>query len=239
MLEKAEAGDAGAIASLNAYKLMATRSRTDEQMGLVMPSDVYVGQLDGKPTTVPMFSYEYVTPKSGDKNTDANVPIVRHKLDILTSTLADFIQMGHTTRGAQNLADTKVDLFMASVEGWLNSVAAILNNQGLARIWALNGMDEELMPEFVPDMAQQVDLDILSNFILRLSQAGVQMFPDADLEDYIRDAAGLPDAQEDRPWEAQLQAQAGEEPEKDKPKTAAKAIVHEVMKRQLRRKRKS
>ena len=42
LLEKAEAGDAGAIASLNAYKLMAIRARTDEQMGLVMPSDVYV-----------------------------------------------------------------------------------------------------------------------------------------------------------------------------------------------------
>lgn len=240
LLSKAEAGDPAAMASLNAYKMMATRSRTDEQMGLVMPSDVFVGQLDGKPTNTPMYSYEYITPKSGgDSKTDANVPVVRHKLDILTSVLADFIQMGHTTRGAQNLADTKVDLFMASVEGWLNSVASVLNERALERIWALNGMDPELKPEFIPDMAQQVDLDILSNFILRLSQSGVQMFPDEDLEDYVRDAAGLPDAMEDRPWEAQLQALAGEEPQKDKTKSTAKAIADAVIRNQLKRKRKS
>jgi phage gp29-like protein len=185
-----------------------------------------------------MFSYEYVVPQGGSRTTDANTPIVRHKLDILTSVLADFIQMGHTMRGAQNLADTKVDLFMQAVEGWLDDVAAIINKDGLTRLWALNGLDPALMPEFVPDMAQQIDLDILSNFILRLSQAGVQMFPDEDLEDYVRDAAGLPDAMEGRPWEAQLQQQAGDEAKKQPAKSAAKSIIKAMMGNQLKRKRK-
>jgi len=235
LLDQAKAGNAGAIATLNAYKIMATRSRTDEQMGMLLPSDTFIGA--NGPTAVPMFSYEYLVPQGGSRTTDANTPIVRHKLDILTSTLADFIQMGHTMRGAQNLADTKVDLFMQSVEGWLDDVAAIINKDGLTRLWALNGMDPDLMPEFVPDMAQQIDLDILSNFILRLSQAGVAMFPDEDLEDYVRDAAGLPDAQEGRPWEAQLQEQAGDEADKQPSKATAKAIVKAMMGRQLKRKR--
>jgi hypothetical protein len=89
------------------------------------------------------------------------------------------------------------------------------------------------MPEFIPDMAQQIDLDILSNFILRLSQAGVQMFPDEDLEDYVRDAAGLPDAQEGRPWTAQLEEQAGDE-KKQPAKSPAKAIVKAIMGEQLK-----
>ena len=238
MLDRALAGDPRSVASLAMYKNMVTRSRTDEQMGVLLPSDPWPSSTGGA-SPVPMFSYEYVVPTGGNRTTNADIPIVRHKLDILTSVLADFVQMGHTTRGAQNLADTKVDLFMQAVEGWLDDVAAVINKDGLAKLWALNGMDPNLMPEYVPDMAQQIDLDILSNFILRLSQSGVQMFPDEDLEDYVRDAAGLPDAMEGRPWEAQLQMQAGDEP-KDKKKAAqgaAKAIVKAVMGQQLKRKR--
>jgi hypothetical protein len=236
LLDQAKAGDAGAMAAFNAYKLMATRSRTDEQMGLLLPSDTWPSASGGASPTH-MFNYEYVVPQGGSRTTDANTPIVRHKLDILTSVLADFIQMGHTMRGAQNLADTKVDLFMQAVEGWLDDIAAIINKDGLSRIWALNGMSPALMPEFVPDMAQQIDLDILSNFILRLSQAGVQMFPDEDLEDYVRDAAGLPDAQEGRPWTAQQEEQAGDEAKKQPAKSAAKAIVKAMMGQQLKRRR--
>jgi hypothetical protein len=181
LLDEAKAGNPDSMAAVNMYKLMATRSRTDEQMGIMIPSDPYV-RPDGRVTHVPMFSYEYVVPTGGSRTTNADTPIVRHKLDILTSVLADFVAMGHTSRGAQNLGDTKVDLFMQAVEGWLDDVAAVINKTGLTRLWQLNGMDDNLMPEFIPDMAQQIDLDILSNFILRLSQSGVQMFPDEDLK---------------------------------------------------------
>jgi hypothetical protein len=233
LLDAAASGDAGAIATLNAYKNMATRAKTDEQMGLVLPSDVYPSA-DGKLTNSRMFDYEYITPAGGTSGIGANEPIVRHKLDMLTATLTDFIQMGHSNRGAQNLADTKVDLFLSSVEGWLNSMAGVLNNDGLPRLWALNGFDREAMPIVVPDMAQQADLDLLGNFILRLSQSGVQMFPDADLEEYVRDVAGLPDAVDGKPWSSTLVENSGGEPPKDKPKTTAKAIVDAVMSDQLR-----
>lgn len=224
--------DPHAVVILNMYKNMATRSRTHEQMGIVLPSDCWTNPATGA-FGPPLFSYEYAVPQGGARQTDANVPIVRHKLDMLTSILADFIQMGHTTRGAQNLADTKVDLFMQSVEGWLDGIAAVLNQHGLARIWDLNGLDPNLMPEFVPDMAQQINLDILSNFILRMSQSGVQMFPDDDLESYVRDVAGLPDAPEGRSWEAQLEAQAGEQPA-SRGKNTAKSIVDAFMANELR-----
>lgn len=233
LLDLAAGGDAGAVATLNAYKRMATRSRTDEQMGLLLPSDTFPG-MNGAPGSVPMFSYEYVTPAGGGaKNTDANTPIARHKMDIMTSVLADFISMGHDARGAQNLAETKVDLFMNAVEGWLNGVASVINQHGLSRIWALNGLDRDLMPEFVPDLAQQVDLDVLSNFILRLSQAGVQMFPDHELEEYVRDAAGWPEATEGVEWDAKEDMAEGQAPT-----DAAKSIAKAVLSRQFKRKRK-
>ena len=235
LLDQAAAGNAQAIATLSAYKKMATNARTDEQMGLLLPSDTFQGATG--PSAVRMFDYEYITPQSGAKALEPNTPIVRHKLDILSSVLCDFIQMGHTNRGAQNLADTKVDLFMTSVEGWLNAISAVLNQQGLSRIWTLNGMDPKLKPEIIPDMAQQVDLDMLGSFILSLSQSGAQLFPDEDLEAYIRDVAGFPDAKDGESWRSMQEEDQNDAPATDPKKATADAIAREAVKAMVRKRR--
>jgi hypothetical protein len=194
LLEAAADGNPNAVAALNAYKKLVANVRIDEQMGILIPSDVY--QTGTGAGSVPMYEFKLETPNSGRSNLDADTPIKRHKIDIMTSVLCDFLEMGHTSRGAQNLADTKVDLFMQAVEGWLNAIAAVINRHGLPRLWALNGFDPATMPQIVPDMAQRIDHDIFSNMILRLSQAGMPLFPDPELEQYIRDTLGLPDAGE-------------------------------------------
>jgi hypothetical protein len=235
LLEQAAGGDVKALAALNVYKQIAVNSRRDEQMGLLLPSDTFAGA--NGPSTVPMFGYEYVVPQGGRAGTDANTPIVRHKLDILTSVLCDFIQMGHTARGAQNLAETKVDLFLNAIEAWLNSVAAVLNQDALGRIWALNGFDRDLMPRYVPDLAQQVDLDVFSNIILRLSQSGVKLFPDEDLEAYSRDVFGFPKAPEGTQWQ-QVDPATPAAPA-DEASAVAKQVMAAVMAAQAKRKRAS
>ena len=232
LLEQAAAGNANAVAALNAYKKLVANVRIDEQMGLLIPSDTYAGATG--PTNVPMYEFKLETPTGSSKSAmDANTPITRHKVDILTSVLCDFIEMGHTSRGAQNLAETKVDLFMQGAEGWLNSIASTINRHGLPRLWAINGWDPELCPEFVPDMAQRTDLDMFSNMILRLSQAGMPLFPDPDLEAYIRDTAGMPDAAENDSYEQSMREAAGAD--QDGGKTAKRVRLEKAMRARVHR----
>lgn len=183
---------AAAQQALQAYQRIATNVRVDEQMGVVFPSDTWKDD-QGKPTTAKMYDFELVTPTFGRSSIDPSTVIERYNLQILMSVLADFINLGHQARGTQNLAISKVDMFFQAIEGWVNGDADVLNRYGVTRLWQMNGLDYDLMPRLMPDMPQRVDLDVLSNFILRLSQSGMQLFPDEDLEDYIRDAAGLPD----------------------------------------------
>lgn len=234
LLEAAASGDGQAISALNAYKKLVSNVRIDEQMGVLIPSDTY--QTATGASSIPMYNFKLETPNSGRSNLDANTPITRYKNDIMTSVLADFLEMGHTSRGAQNLAETKVDMFMASVEGWLNSGAAVLNRHGLPRLWDLNGFDPALMPEYVPDLAQRTDLDGLSNFVLRLSQAGMPLFPDPDLEGYLRDTAGLPDVGENAGFAAEMTADAGDDPETKTAKRAdLKAAISVALARRVAR----
>lgn len=207
LIEAANSGEAGAVAALNAYKRMAINVRIDEQMGIMLPSDMWEGP--NGVSTAPKFSFELVTPQGGrGQAMNFSETITRYNTLIMTSVLADFLMLGHTAHGTQNLAVEKVDLFFQAVEGFLNSNAAVYNRHALPRLWALNGKDPDLMPTIEPDMAVQLDLDMLSQFVLRLSQAGMPLFPDDELQSYIRDAAGLPDVTDD----AALQA-AGLTPE--------------------------
>ena len=209
LLLAAANGDANAKAAVDTYKNIITNVRVDEQMGLLKPSDHYQNE-DGSFSQAEMFKFELVTPTATRATNTITTAIDRYKMDILTSVLADFVALGHSSgmRGAQALGITKVDIFYQAIEGWLNSIAEVLNRHLLPRIWLLNNLDMDLMPQLVPDMAQRVDLDALGNFILHLSQAGMSMFPDFDLENYIRDASGLPNILEEEWEKRQQEAQA-------------------------------
>lgn len=200
LLSMAAAGDRDAVAAVENYKKIVTNIRVDEQMGLLKPSDHYTGP-DGQVSAAEMYKFELCTPQAGKAAIKPHDAIERYKTDILTSVLADFILMGHgSSKGGQTLGVSKVDMFFQAIEGWLKSIASVLNKHLLPRLWKLNNLDDKLMPQFAPDMAQRVDLDALGNFILHLAQAGMMMFPDLDLENYIRDASGLPNILEED-WE--------------------------------------
>lgn len=194
VLQAAEDGDADAINTLNGMKQIAMNLRIDEQMGVVFPSDVYENANGAG--SQPMYSLELVAPgggKGGGSAADSSAIINRHNNAMMMSTLADFLMLGHGPNGTEALADSKKGMFFQGVEGYLNSMGAVINNDGLTRLWDLNAMDHETKPMIEPDLAQELDLDVLGNFINRLATSGMAIFPNTALEAALMDAAGLPD----------------------------------------------
>lgn len=194
IFEAAAAGDNNAIAKLNQFKQIATNVRVDEQMGLVLPSDLWEGATGT--SAAPQYKFELVTPQHGRSTVDADKTIGRYNVNILASVMADFLQLGHEARGTQALSQNKTDMFFNALEGFLISGSEVMNRYGIPRLGDLNGMDADTLPSLGPDMPQRLDLDVLGNFVLRLSQAGMPMFPNDTLEEYLSDAAGWPDISE-------------------------------------------
>jgi phage gp29-like protein len=87
-------------------------------------------------------------------------------------------------------------MFFQATEGWVGSNAEVMNRFGLPRLFDMNNFDKDTMPNFAPDMPQRTDLDVLSNAILRLSQAGMPIVADPETDAYLRSAIGLPDVSE-------------------------------------------
>lgn len=185
-------GDPNAAMALKMYKDIVTNARVDEQMGAVLPSDTY-RDADGKTSTVRMYEFKLLTPEQSRTGVDIDKTITRHKIDMLMTTLCDFIQMGHEVRGTNNLGTMKVDMFYSAVEGWMQAITSVMNRYALPRVWDINGLDRDTMPLLKPDMPQRLDLDGLGAFIMNLASSGMPLFPDEELEAYLRDAGGLPE----------------------------------------------
>lgn len=195
LLEAAAANDTNALAALAMYKKIITNVKVDEQMGLITPSDTYKNP-DGTPSSVPLYEFRYTVPQSGRSMAAGfDSSISRYKLDMMTSVLADFLTLGHgqSSRGSQTLGEAKIDMFFQAQRGWAESDADVLNERLLPMIWELNAFDPDTMPQFQPEMPQRIDLDGLSNFVMRLGQVGALRFGDNATEDYLREAAGMPE----------------------------------------------
>lgn len=186
LIARARAGDAKLLAVYNSYKQIIRNIRRDEQEGIILPGD-----RDAK-TGERLYELELLS--SGSKrNFDTNGILQRYTQEISSSVLADFVLLGHTARGTQALATSKVDVFLMALQGFQDVIASTLNRILLPQLWELNRFPDELMPKFNADDTQNINAGDLATLLGSLSSAGMPLFPDPELEKHVRDIAGLPE----------------------------------------------
>lgn len=171
------------------FKRMATNIKRDAQEGIVLPS-----------TRDPSGNLQYdikLLSTGGSRQFDTTKVIDRYNRSIATTVLADFIFLGQSAVGSFALSSDKTALFATAIGAYTKSIADTFNRHLLPRLWKLNGMDTEVMPSLVPGDLEKPDLSMLGDFITKLTSAGATMFPDRDLENHLRQVAGLPLAPEE------------------------------------------
>jgi hypothetical protein len=237
VLEAAVSGtNTQAAAALAAYKKLVTNMRIDEQMGAILPSDVWANS-DGTKTSQRMYELALLTPQHGRAGgIDIDKTITRHTVSMMMTLLCDFLSMGHETRGTNNLGTLKVDMFYQAIQGWLDSITAVMNRYALPRLWQMNGLDRKLMPSLKPDMPQRMDLDGLGQYIANIAAAGMPLFPDDELDNFLRDAAGLPEledpeGEDSSPTRRAQRQQALASIAQSEPETMKKVVMAAVAKR--------
>jgi hypothetical protein len=186
-LDPSASGDE--LATANAYRAIATKVAQDAMGSVVIPSDVDPN------TKTPIVSLDYVATE-GTRPVDMSAIVERYDKRMLSSMLADFILLGQQAVGSFALSDSKTALFAKACGAFLSVLEDQFNRVLLTRLWRLNAFKPELKPRLKPGDLEAVDLDKLGMFILRMAQSGAQLFPDPDLENEVRDLAGLPAAVE-------------------------------------------
>lgn len=166
-------------ATLSEIKKIVTNIRRDEQEGLVMPLayDENGNKL-----------YDFGLLSSGSKRSfNTNAIVNRYRQEIAMSVMADFILLGHERVGSFALASSKTKLFSTAIGSWLSSISDVFNKHAITRLLVLNGLSGEVSLEHGD--IETVDLQILGDYIGRLSSAGIDV---EKVEDYLFEQANIP-----------------------------------------------
>lgn len=175
-------------AALDAIKQIVRNIKRDEQEGIVFP-------LAYDPDTkLPAYDLKLLS-TGGRRQFDTNEIVTRYDQRIAMTVLADFMLLGHEGVGTQALSVSKIELFMTSLVAYLSQIAEVFNQFAIPRLMRLNGVSEELSPTLTYTPPKNIDLDGIAKYITALAQAGAPLFPDQDLENYLRGLAGLPEGQ--------------------------------------------
>lgn len=171
------------------FKRLITSIKRDTHEGIVLPSTRDAnGNL--------LFDIKLLS-SAGSRQHDTSKIIDRYDKRIATTVLADFLFLGQGSTGSFALSSDKTSVFATAIGAFTKSIADVLNRHLLPRLWRLNGLDVETMPMMVPGDLEKPDLGVLAEFVTKMASAGATMFPDRELENALRSAAGLPLAPEE------------------------------------------
>lgn len=173
-------------AQLDMWKKIVTSIKVDEMMGMVLPR-----AFDDAGN--PLYDLTLLSP-NGTQSIDMEAIIQRNNQMMAMAVLADFILLGHENVGSFSLGESKSNLFISAIDAWLESVADVVNRYAIPRLLALNGMKPAKMPKLSHGEITRISIKELGDYLTQLNVVGMPLFPDADLEKFLREQADLPEA---------------------------------------------
>ena len=157
---------------------IVTNIRRDSLEGVVMPAGWKLELLS----------------TGGRRQFDTNQIIERYDTRIAMTVLADFILLGHQEVGSFALSSNKTHMFAMAICAYLDIICETFNNRAIPQLLAMNGDHFKGVtdyPQLTHGDVEDVDLGPLGEFLSKMSAAGM-IVPDEEIEDYLREASGLP-----------------------------------------------
>lgn len=188
---------------VDAFRKMVRSVRRDEQEGVILPAEY------DPDTKQPLYDFNLMT-SGGGRQFNTNEIIQRYEERMLMSVLADFILVGHQGTGSYAMHTDKSGLFRTAINSIARSIADTLNRYAVPRLFQINGWKLEELPKIVPNDVDPPDLAQLGAFMGQMANAGVQWFPDVELEKFIRDAARLPEMTDETEDIKEMETRQGE-----------------------------
>lgn len=166
-------------------KGLVSGMRRNEFEGMVFPQEY------DRASGNPLFEFSLLGGGGARQFNTAEI-IGRYDERILMTVLADFILVGHQGTGSYSMHTDKTGLFRASVNTISQAIADVLNMHAVPGLFKMNNLRLDTLPKFVPNNVDPPDLGQLATFLSAMGSAGMQVFPDPELEKFVRSAAQLP-----------------------------------------------
>ena len=161
----------------------------NEQGYIILPSDTYPDK-DGSPTNQRLVDVELMS-SNGSRNIDIDPVVRRYQHDIARSVLSEFLMLGGGSTGSYALSKSKTDLFLRALESYIQAIVDTLNKQLVERLWELNGLNYNLMPQIVAGDVAPHDLREIAAFLRNLNGADINVSNHPEVIQDLMDIAEL------------------------------------------------
>ena len=165
--------------------------KRNEQGYIIIPSDPYIEDATGKISNMRLVEFELIA-SQGKRDISTHEVIIRYQQDMARSALADFVMLGTNDRGSFALSQSKADLFLKALEGYMDAIASVLNRQLVPKLCDWNGVPVADRPKMTHGRVAPTNLDELGTYIDRLTGSGIDVNTDLPTVNQLRGAAGLP-----------------------------------------------
>ena len=184
-------GDATATQSgfVNNLQSILRDVKFNEQGYIILPSDTYPDK-DGAPTNHKLVDVELMS-SNGTRNIDIDPVVRRYQHDIARSVLSEFLMLGGGNTGSYALSKSKTDLFLRALESYIQAIVDVLNKQLVERLWELNGLNYDLMPQIVAGDVAPHDLREIAGFLRNLNGADINVSDHPEVIQDLMDIAEL------------------------------------------------
>lgn len=165
--------------------------KLNEQGFALIPSDTYT-DIEGKPSNVRMMDIELIT-SQGSRSVQIDPIIRRYQHDIARSVMSEFLMLGSSSTGSYAMSKSKTDLFLRSMESYIDMIVDTLNKQLVERLWEINGLDYDLMPELEAGDVAPHDLKELGSYLRNLNGANIDLSDQVHIINALLENAELPE----------------------------------------------
>jgi hypothetical protein len=175
---------------VESMRRMVRSIRRNEQEGLIFPRQY------NEDTKQDDFSFELLG-SGGARQFSTDPLIQRYAQWIFMTVLADWIMVGHQQTGTYNMHVDKTGIFKTALNSTAQSSGDVVNRHAIPRLFAANGWRPERLPTIKPSDVDPPDLTQLAQFMGATAGLGFTWGPDADMENWLRNIAGMPKLGED------------------------------------------
>lgn len=171
-------------AKLTELESIIQNLRRDEQEGILLPNEK--DENGDRLYTMELLS------AGGKRQFDIDKVVQRMDCQMLTSLMAQFMMTGQNS-GAYNLHESQVETFVSSLNEYIERIETIFNKYAVERLMMINGYENKIeYPRLNFKRLNTKDLTSLAERLVKYSSAGLQLFPNEELEQFIKEKEGLP-----------------------------------------------
>lgn len=127
----------------------------------------------------------------GKRQFDTGAIIERYERRMAMVFLADLLLMGHESTGSFALSDNKKNLLEVAIEGHAANLLGEYQRDA-PLIMRMNGWPLELTPKLKAKTRTTLELGPLGDFVSKITAAGFRWNDDKEIDQFLRESAGLP-----------------------------------------------